>query len=452
MIKDSDGNINWNHADILVHPGYAIVVAGEGGWKEKWGIDAAAENAYRALQSLGFDDDHIVYLNSNPPRDVDGDGTHETDGYAALSYFVDALEQVRSKIAGGPTPLVLYLTGHGDPITDGAAFYFGNWVSPDDYLFNDQLSQMLNEFSTETPMLIVLGCCYSGAFVTSSDSISAPNRIIITAGDGKRQYLGWLQSSDRFWGNLKRGLTVKDAFTSRALWGDNHNLRLDDNGQPPGHPPNDLQDDGVLSANTRIGYISAESLTLMPWEYYRLCSPGEIRVYDSMNRVAGMVDGQIKEEIPNSFYDEESNTVVVYWLLDLYYCRVVGNETGTYGLDIVHIENGVATTFSAVGIGTSPNAKHQYVIDWAVLSQGEEGAIVQVDSDGEGVFEHTFTSDSELTQSEFLSQVAPSPPVGGIWVPVNKFALLAPWIGLASLISIATVFLVYVRHRKKKQN
>jgi hypothetical protein len=43
-------------------------------------------------------------------------------------------------------------------------------------------------------------------------------------------------------------------------------------------------------------------------------------------------------------------------------------------------------------------------------------------------------------------------PVGGIWVPINKYDLLAPWIGLASVIaSTVAVSVVYVRHRKKQQ-
>jgi len=42
--------------------------------------------------------------------------------------------------------------------------------------------------------------------------------------------------------------------------------------------------------------------------------------------------------------------------------------------------------------------------------------------------------------------------VGGVWVPINKTELLAPWIGLASLITVASASIVYVRHRKNQQN
>lgn len=43
-------------------------------------------------------------------------------------------------------------------------------------------------------------------------------------------------------------------------------------------------------------------------------------------------------------------------------------------------------------------------------------------------------------------------PVGGVWVPINKTELLAPWITLASLVTVATVSIIYVKRRKKLQN
>jgi len=46
-------------------------------------------------------------------------------------------------------------------------------------------------------------------------------------------------------------------------------------------------------------------------------------------------------------------------------------------------------------ISTSANAIREYTVDWAAFSRGEEGVTVQIDSDGDGIFEHTFASDSE---------------------------------------------------------
>jgi len=44
------------------------------------------------------------------------------------------------------------------------------------------------------------------------------------------------------------------------------------------------------------------------------------------------------------------------------------------------------------------------------------------------------------------------PPVGGYWVSINKVKLLAPWITLASLITVAAASLVYVKRRKKQKD
>jgi hypothetical protein len=47
----------------------------------------------------------------------------------------------------------------------------------------------------------------------------------------------------------------------------------------------------------------------------------------------------------------------------------------------------------------------------------------------------------------------PVPPVGGVWMPVNAIELLAPWIGLASVIaSTVAVSTIIVRNRKKQKN
>ena len=44
------------------------------------------------------------------------------------------------------------------------------------------------------------------------------------------------------------------------------------------------------------------------------------------------------------------------------------------------------------------------------------------------------------------------PAVGGIWIPVDKFGLLAPYIGVASTILVATVATaIYVKRVKRRK-
>ena len=51
---------------------------------------------------------------------------------------------------------------------------------------------------------------------------------------------------------------------------------------------------------------------------------------------------------------------------------------------------------------------------------------------------------------QILQALPPPPPVpvGGIIVPVNKFELLAPWIGLVTLASLAALTVGLVRRRR----
>ncbi|MDD5680243.1 MAG: PKD domain-containing protein [Candidatus Omnitrophica bacterium] len=136
-------------------------------------------------------------------------------------------------------------------------------------------------------------------------------------------------------------------------------------------------------------------------------SSGELRVYDSQGNVTGIVNGEIKEEIPNSIYDNESKTVTAFDASVFYYYKIVGTDEGAYGLTIDSIEKETSDEFVASNIPTLHNAVHQYVIDWNALSQAEKGTNLKVDSEGDGVFERTITTGNELTRDEFLSGSIP---------------------------------------------
>ena len=152
-------------------------------------------------------------------------------------------------------------------------------------------------------------------------------------------------------------------------------------------------------------FIALEQYKFEPlYKKVTLSSPGELRVYDSQERITGLVNGEVKEEIPRSIYDAENKTVILFNLSEVYRYEVVGTEKGTYGLDITSVENGETTTFTATDTPTSDDTIHQYTIDWDALSQGEKGVTLQIDADGDGVFEETVTADNDLTYDEFILQ------------------------------------------------
>ncbi|MFO7772791.1 MAG: CFI-box-CTERM domain-containing protein [Dehalococcoidia bacterium] len=133
-------------------------------------------------------------------------------------------------------------------------------------------------------------------------------------------------------------------------------------------------------------------------------NPGELRLYDANGNVTGLVNGGIEEGIENSIFLPEEEAIALYGWVDVAYAELVGTHEGDYGLSGYWRHEGVEVTFTASNIPVTPGEIHRYAVDWDALSQGEEGVTVDVDSDGDGVFERTITSDSELTRDEFMSQ------------------------------------------------
>ena len=131
-----------------------------------------------------------------------------------------------------------------------------------------------------------------------------------------------------------------------------------------------------------------------------VASPVELRVYDSEGRVSGLVDGITMEEIPGS--ECFNNTVIVHYPVGSYGFEVVGADEGSYGLTITTVARSGNTAFTAIDIPTGVRAVHQYSIDWIALLLDEKGVTVMVDADDDGVFEHCFTTGSELTGDEFV--------------------------------------------------
>ena len=420
--KDDASNVAQGYGNISVHPGYAVIVAGAGEWREKWSFNQAANNAYKTLRNLGFGDSHIYYLNSDRPQDIDGDEYHddEADMTASLANFRSAVSEIRGAIGNSSALFVLYLVGHGAQET----FSFGGDSLAVSALHNASGVGLLDRFSEKVKMLIVIESWYSGSFVTASgtsgeDSISAENRIIITAAhdDQERVYEDMLRFGDRFWGNLNQGLDIKEAFVKGSslggnfvwaeheMWfGDEECSLLDDNGDRIGNPPYQLDKDGGLAAATKVGGPGAQSFELTNWYLVWKHSLGELRVYDSENQVTGLVNGQVKEEIPDSIYDEQTEIVAISSPSGSYRYEVTGTGKGTYGLDIACIEGSEGINFTATDIPTAFGTVHVYTIDWDALARGEDGVTVQVDSNGDGITDYTLTAGSVLTGDKFLPQ------------------------------------------------
>jgi len=380
--------------------GYAIIVTGKGD-KASWPtwanlmIDGKANHAYCVLLSRGFDDDRIFYLN-NKSQDVDDDGSDDVDRDTTLANFEEAITEWAQKRVSPESPLILYMVGHGSEL---ATFE----LNKNESVTSIDLVKWFDEnFSEETKMLIIIDACYSGSFITDAKySISSKNRIIVTSTrDDEKNWWIFNHFSFGFWQSIQQGENVLQAFIkgSEKVWF--FHPWLDDNGDAEGHPSESLDDDGLLAATMKICEPSVPAAESEPLTYATLSSPGELRVYDSKERITGLVNGNIKEDIPNSIYIEESNTVVIFPSIGTYRYEIVGTEEGIYGLKVNSVKNGEATILTATNVPTSPNSVHQYTVDWDALKEGEEAVTVKIDSDGDGTFEETINTGATFTAKE----------------------------------------------------
>jgi len=149
-----------------------------------------------------------------------------------------------------------------------------------------------------------------------------------------------------------------------------------------------------------------------------LCSPGELRVYDSKGRVTGLVNGEVREEIPNSTYFE-GIVYISHAESNLTY-TIVGTEEGNYSLMVAFAEENFSTYFTTCEVPLSANAIHYYNVNWQNLAQNGSGITVEKDYDGDGEVDEAITTSVPKTPTN------PSPPDGATDVPINT---ILSWTG-----------------------
>jgi hypothetical protein len=101
------------------------------------------------------------------------------------------------------------------------------------------------------------------------------------------------------------------------------------------------------------------------------------------------VNGEEVNEIPYSVYYE--NTVTVFSPNDSYRLEISGTDDGSYALSVTKVAGDEVSEFSTTDIPVSLEATHQLAIDWDAFAQGESKLAIQVDSDGDGIFEEENT-------------------------------------------------------------
>ncbi|MGC9075530.1 MAG: hypothetical protein ACP5JD_07455 [Candidatus Bipolaricaulaceae bacterium] len=125
-------------------------------------------------------------------------------------------------------------------------------------------------------------------------------------------------------------------------------------------------------------------------------SPVEVQVCDSEGHVTGVVEGELREEIPNSFCDPSTNEILLFSPPDDVSYVIVGTDKGTYSMVVTNYLNGKEAQFVAHDVPINPRTLHRYAIRWETEANQVQEAVLQIDTDGDGVFEKHLVTGATL--------------------------------------------------------
>ena len=129
----------------------------------------------------------------------------------------------------------------------------------------------------------------------------------------------------------------------------------------------------------------------------------ELRYYDSSGRVTGMINGEMKEEIPNFNPSEDPGMGLIPQDIDIY--EIFGIKEGNYRLNVIGSDGENLIGFSATNIPIFPGETHRYELDRDTIYKDGMGAIFSFDIDSDNDFEKKINVDSDFTCEEFISQI-----------------------------------------------
>lgn len=123
------------------------------------------------------------------------------------------------------------------------------------------------------------------------------------------------------------------------------------------------------------------------YEFIRIKSPGELRVYNENWWVTWLVNGTIIEEISDSYYSDDWHYILLFNSKGNNTYEIAGNDNWTYWLDIIINRNWDFIKFNFSNILISKGEIHNINIIW---NYNNSSALFQIDKNWDGIPEKTF--------------------------------------------------------------
>ena len=139
------------------------------------------------------------------------------------------------------------------------------------------------------------------------------------------------------------------------------------------------------------------------WLSSKLNSPAEHYIVDSTGNKTGIVNGEIVQDIPFSWYDAENEQVIILGGLEDYQVVVNGLEDGVYGLNVWDFTDNETVEFNGSAIPTAVNESHTFTLNSTQLSEGNDGVEIQIDSNGNGTVDKVIYANNSLSGTQFVA-------------------------------------------------
>jgi hypothetical protein len=161
------------------------------------------------------------------------------------------------------------------------------------------------------------------------------------------------------------------------------------------NPDSQIYNNGIKGSHQH----SVVSGSVTSW----LNSPAEHYIVDSTGNKTGIVDGEIVEEIPFSWYDVEKEQVIVLGHLDDYEVVVNGLNEGVYGLNVFENTGNEMVEFNGTAIPTTVNESHVFTLNSTLLSEGNNGVKIEIDDNGNGTADKVIYANNSLSGTQFIA-------------------------------------------------
>ena len=162
-------------------------------------------------------------------------------------------------------------------------------------------------------------------------------------------------------------------------------------------------------------YYDSESgqMRLAPTLGAYLRSSANLVLVDASGRKTGRVGGATVEEIPGSAFIADWDFVVIFNATDIYKIEIVGTGEGKYDLTVRRAHSEGLQSINSRNMPTASGSRHVYSVDWEAVARGERGVTIQIDQDGDGIFEHTIQVGNDFTTERLEYTITATAGRGG---------------------------------------